>query len=659
MLQTLRDKTSGWIATLILGLLIIPFAFVGVNEYMGGGGDVPAARVKAPPSWWSSAPAFWPVSMLWQHADVTTKDFKDAFEQQRIQQRQQQGDGFDARQFESADNKRAVLEQLVNRKVLELAATRAGVTISDAAVRAAIASEPVFQVGGKFDGARYAQVLSSQVPPIKPSEFERQQRDGLQVSLIPTALDQSEFVTPKAMDQLFQLLGETRDISIAALDPPILEQKPLTDAEVKQWYDAHQADFRQPEQVKIEYVEIDGNALAAAQTPDEAALRKRYEDEKSRFMAPEQRLASHILITVPEGADAAAQKAAEDKAKALTEQANAPGADFAALAKANSQDPGSKDTGGDLGWVDRGMMVKPFEDALFSMQPGEIRGPVKTDFGYHVLKLREQRGGGQTKSFEQVREELVKEERAAAAERAYSDTAGKLVNEVLKNPTSLSDAAAAVNLKVQTLGPFSRGDAQGIAGVPAVQRAAFSEALIQDGTASDPIEIGPQHSVVIRVLQHTDEQARPLAQVKPQVEAAIRNDRAKKAAAEAAQKVLARVQKGESLQDVAKAENFQVNELPGLPRGAPVPSPAGNAAVFAAPAPKDGKPSAGKVALDDGRYAVFTVNKVTPGKTDEIPEAQRVQFGQQIARLQGNAVVEQYIKTMREGFKIEVHEDRL
>ncbi|MET0289167.1 MAG: peptidylprolyl isomerase, partial [Pseudoxanthomonas sp.] len=407
------------------------------------------------------------------------------------------------------------------------------------------------------------------------------------------------------------------------------------------------------------YIEIDGKALAASQAPDDAALRKRYDDEKARFMAPEQRLASHILITVPEGADAAAQKVAEDKVKSLTAQAKAPGADFAALAKANSQDPGSKDTGGDLGWVDRGVMVKPFEDALFSMQPGEIRGPIKTEFGYHVLKLREQRGGGETKSFEQVREELVKEEQTAASERAYNDTAGKLVNEVLKNPTSLVDAAAAINAKVQTLGPFSRADAQGIAANPAVQRAAFSESLMQDGTASDPIELEPQHSVVIRVLQHTDEQARPLEQVKPLVEAAIRNDRAKKAAADAAEKVLVRVQKGESLQDVAKAENFQVNELPGLPRGAPVPSPSGNAAVFAAPEPKDGKPSAGKVALDDGRYAVFTVNKITPGKTDEIPEAQRTQFGQQIARVQGNAVVEQYIKAMRAGFKIEVHEDRL
>lgn len=659
MLQKLRDKTSGWIATLVLGLLIIPFAFVGVNEYMTGGADAAVARVQAPPTWWKSAPSWWPVSLAWQHAEVTSEEFRAAFEQARAQQRQLQGDDFDPRRFETADNKRRVLEQLIDRRVLELAGSRAGVVISDGAVRDAIANDPSFQVAGKFDAARYAQLLAMQSPPLTPVAFEQQQRERLQMALVPQGIDESEFVTPKEMEQLFKLIGETRDITIAALPAPAADTAAVSDAEIQSWYTAHPADFRQPEQVTLEYVDVDGSKLAqSAPAVDEAALRKRYDEEKSRFVAPEQRLASHILIEVPAGADAAAQKAAEDKAAKLAAQAQAPGADFAALAKANSQDPGSKDQGGDLGWVDRGAMVKPFEDALFSMKAGEIRGPVKTEFGYHVLQLREVKGG-QGKSFEEVRAQLAQEENEAAAERSYNDIAGKLVNEVLKNPTSLAPAAAAVGLQVQPLGPFSRANAPGIAATPAVLRAAFSSALIEDGTASDPIEIAPRHSVVIRVVQHVPEQAQPLDKVRDTVIAAIRADRNAKAAAAAADAVLARIGKGETLQAVAAADKFQASDLPGVPRGAPMPSAAGNEAIFAAQAPKDGKPTPGKVKLEDGRYAVFTVNKVNEGDPGKIPEQQRSQFQQQIARMHGGSAVESYVKAMRSQFKISVQEERL
>ncbi|HEY5972973.1 MAG TPA: SurA N-terminal domain-containing protein, partial [Pseudoxanthomonas sp.] len=486
MLQKLRDKTSGWIATAVLGLLIIPFAFLGVNEYMTTGTDDAVAKVEAPPSWWQSAPAWWPVSALWQREEVTLEEFRVGFEQARQQQRQALGENFDPRQFETPENKLKVLEQLIDQKVLQLTAKRSGIVVSDAAVRQSIASEPAFQVDGKFDPARYSLMLSSQVPALTPAEFEKQQRDRLRMALIPQGISDSDFVTRKELDRLIKLLGETRDVALAALPAPAADTAAVSDAQIKAWYDGHAADFRQPESVTLEYVDVDGATLGvSAPAADEAALRQRYEQEKARFMIAEQRLASHILITVPADADAAVQKAAEQKAAALAAQAKQPGADFAALAKANSQDPGSKDTGGDLGFVDKGVMVKPFEDALFSMRTGEIRGPVKTDFGYHVLQLREIKAG-QGRSFEEVRDELAREQAEVDGERAYNDLAGRLVNEVLKNPTALGPAAKSVGLPVQRIGPFSRAGATGIAAHPAVLRAAFSDTLVQDGTVSDP-----------------------------------------------------------------------------------------------------------------------------------------------------------------------------
>ncbi|MEO6519333.1 MAG: SurA N-terminal domain-containing protein [Pseudoxanthomonas sp.] len=661
MLQKLRDKTSGWIATAVLGLLIIPFAFLGVNEYVGGGPDSAVAKVEAPPSWWQSAPGWWPLSMLWEHGEVTSEEFRAGFEQARQQQRQAMGERFDPREFETPENKLLVLERLIDQEVLALAAKRSGIVASDAVVRKVISQESAFQVDGKFSPSQYALMLSSQTPALSPVEFQNQIRKSMQEDLVPEGIRQSDFVTASEFGRLVKLLFETRDVTIVAVPVPAADAAAaaVTDAQAKAWYDSHKGDFKQGESVTLEYVEVDGAKLpAATAAPDEAALRKRYEEEKARFMSAEQRLASHILITVPADADAATRKAVEDKAGALAAQAKAPGVDFATLAKANTQDPGSRDSGGDLGWVDKGVMAKPFEDALFSMQPGEVRGPVKTDFGYHVLQLREIKAG-KGRSFEEVHDELAREQGDADGERAYNELAGRLVNEVLKNPTALGPAARTVGLPVQRIGPFSRATAAGIAANPAVLRAAFSDTLVQDGTTSDPIEIGPKHSVVIRVVQHTPEQAQPLAQVRDAVLAAIRADRSSKAAEAAADAILARIAKGETLQAIAAAGKLQTAEIPGIPRGQPVPSPEINQAIFEAQRPAQGKASAAKARLENGAYAVFVVNKVNEGDPAKLPEENRKQLQQQLVQVQGAGAVESFVKALRKNFKVTRNEARL
>ncbi|MDR7067343.1 peptidyl-prolyl cis-trans isomerase D [Pseudoxanthomonas japonensis] len=658
MLQKLRDKTSGWIASLILGLLIIPFAFVGVNEYVTGGTASDVALVEAPPTWWESAPQWWPVSTLWQREEVTQEDFRAAFEQARQQQRQALGEAFDPRDFESADNKRKVLDQLIDQKVLALGAKRAGIVVGDAAVQKMILGEPAFQVDGKFSPEQYQLLLSSQVPAISPLQFEEQQRDRLRMMLLPQAIGESDFVTDNEQARMWKLLGETRDIGIALLPPVAVDTAPVSDAQVKAWYDGHKNDFKQPERVSLEYLEINGATLPVTAAADEAALRKRYEAEKSRFMSPEQRVVAHILIAADAGADAATQKKAEEKAAALAKQARE-GADFAALARANSEDPGSKDAGGELpAFAKDGSMVKPFEDAAFAMQAGEIRGPVKSDFGYHVLLLK-QINAGTGRSFEEVRGELANEEASGERDRAFNELAGRVVNETLKNPTALAPAAEATGLPLQKIGPFSRDQPQGIAMVPAVLRAAFSDTLVQDGTISDPIEVAPNHSVVIRVSQHTPEQALPLDKARDAVVLAIRADRQEKVALAAADALIARVQKGESLAAISSADGLRFNELPGLRRGMPMPTAEANEAIFAAGRPAKGKVIAGKVALGDGAYAIFIVNKVVDGAIADMPAEERATMQQQLVQLNGGIATQAYVDAMRKRFKVKVFEERL
>ena len=340
------------------------------------------------------------------------------------------------------------------------------------------------------------------------------------------------------------------------------------------------------------------------------------------------------------------------------EEAKARGADFAALAKANSEDPGSRDSGGDLGWVERGAMVAPFEEALFAMQPGEVRGPVKTDFGFHVLQLRELKQGAQV-PFEQAREELAREQAQADRERAFSDLTGRLTDLAFQNPSSLAAAAEQVGLPVQKLGPFTRDDTVGIGASPEVKKAAFSEAMIQDGTASDPIELGPEHSVVVRVLEHTPEQPRPLAEVRDQVITAIRADRREKAAIAAADALVKRLQSGETMSAVATSVGAETAPLPGLPRGVPAPSPEANRAIFAVAAPGEGKPAAGRFSLPDGRQALFSVTAVHPGDPAELQAQQRDMLRNQFEQIDGGAAAEAYVRDVRKRFEVQVEESQL
>jgi len=657
MLQKLREKTSGWIAGTVLGLLTIPFAFFGMEQYLQQTTATWVAKIEAPPTWWEGAPHWWPARTLWQVEEIGADEFRQRFEQERQNERQARGDAFDSRAFEAAANKRRVLDDLIDERVLRMMAAREGIAIGDLQVRRAIEAIPAFQVDGRFDPQQYQLVLASQVPQRTPVQFQQLVREDLERTAIPQGLIDSAFATEAEVDRVLALLGETRDVSIAIMPAPSPDAGAVTAEEIQRWYDAHAAEFMAPETVTVEYVDIDGSAFAPPPATEEA-LKQRYEQEKARFQEPEQRLASHILVRVEEGADAAAQAAAKARAEALAQQARAPGADFAALARAESADTGSKDAGGDLGWVTKGMMEQPFEDALFAMEPGTVAGPVKTSFGWHVLQLREVKAGRQT-PFEEARAQLEREQLEADRERMFNELTGKLVDQVYRNPTSLASAAQAANLPVQRAGPFARGAAPGLLANAAVQRAAFSDTLIQDGTVSDPIEVGPNHSVLIRVVGHEAAHRRPLSEVAPQVIAAIRADRAAKAAAAAADALVAEIRGGKAFDEAAGARGLAATNVPELPRGLGLPDPASNEAVFAAPAPEQGKATVGKRVLDDGRIVVYQIRSVKPGDPKEATAEQRTTLRDQLARAAALEAVEGMVRDLRRRMRITVAEDRL
>jgi len=658
MLQTLREKMSGWIAIVIVALLCIPFAFFGMEQYLFQTGAGQPAKIEVQPSWWRSAPDLWPVrKLVWKSAEVTAEEFREAFENERRRRRELEGEAFDARAFESPEAKREVLEALIDRRVLQLAAQREGMVVGDGRVREAINAIPAFQVDGVFDQQRY--LISLQAQGYTPRMFEQLVRDDLQATLLAGQVARSAFTTDGEAERMLRLLAERRDVSFVVLPAPEPDTGAVEAQEIQAWYDAHRDRYRAPERVSIEYVVLDASDLPPISEPDEDTLRRRYEQEKARFVEPEQRLVSHILVPVEPGADAAAQQAAEEKARQIAAQAREPGADFAALARANPGDPGSAENGGDLGWIRQdGSMVKPFEDAAFAAAEGSISDPVRSEFGWHVLHVREVRSGHQA-AFEEVRDTLVAEVVQAERERAFGDLVGAFVDQVYRNPTELASAARQANLEMHTAGPFARGEGEGLVATPAVQRAAFSESLVQDGTASDPIEIDQDRSVVIRVTSHEPERALTVAEARDAIVAAIRADRARKAVEAEADAMLAQIAGGKTLQEVADARSLQLQDIKGMPRGAPVPTAAAAEAYFKAPEPAEGEVSTGKIMLEDGAVVVFAVEKVTPGDPAEAQEAERQMFRQQMAGLLGREDADTLLRELRRQMRITVSEAQL
>ncbi|MEQ1514143.1 MAG: peptidyl-prolyl cis-trans isomerase [Lysobacteraceae bacterium] len=660
MLQALREKSSGWIATVILGLLIIPFAFFGVEQVFSQRGETFAAKIEAPPTWWRSAPDWWLVrKAFWQKEEVSVDDFRSAFERVRQNQRASAGENFNVSEFESIDNKRRILELLVDERVMRMSTEREGFAIGDAQVRRAIEAIPDFQVDGKFDLQRYRLMLASRAPAMTAKQFDQQIREDLKQQMLARQLQSSAFVTNAEGLRLIALLGEKRDVSYAALPAPPADTAPVAATEIASWYKAHPEDFRSPETVSIEYVDIDGAALPLPAAIDENSLKAQYEQDKARFVEPEQRLTSHILVKVDAGADAVARKAAEAKAQDILQKVKAAGADFAALARQYSEDGGSKDGGGDLGWISKnGQMIKPFEDAVFATAAGTISGPIKTDFGWHIIQVRETKPGHE-KPFEEARPELERMLAETARERAYNDLTGMLVDEVLKSPTTLAPAARAAKLPVQKLGPFARGQGTGIAANPAVLRAAFSEDLKQNHQVSDPIEIAPNHSVLIRVVEHTPDRVQPLDKVGSQVVAAVRADRARKAMEAEGEAVLARLKKGESLAAIATEKKWILTNMPGIPRGAPTPTAEANEAYFQVSAPAAGKRSPGKILSQDSQMIVFEVTKVAQGDNTEITPEIRANFLRELAPRIGEQDALSVGKAQRKRMKVQIAEDRL
>ncbi|MBL8481410.1 MAG: peptidylprolyl isomerase, partial [Rhodocyclaceae bacterium] len=541
------------------------------------------------------------------------QEFMNALREQQDLMRSRLGKDYDPAMFDRPEVRRAVLDQLIARRLQQLQAKRDHLSVSDAQVGEFVRSMPQLQQDGVFSAERYQQLL--QARGMNAATFEQRLRGDLVLSQQIAGLANSGFVPAPLVERWASLQGELREVSESVVDPrQFLQQVTLEADAAKKFYEQNRKTFATPEQVKVDYLVLSPDALMPAIEVPEAELRDYYSKNQSRYATVEQRSASHILIALPKGASAEVRKAAQDKAAALLKQVRADPKRFGKLARENSDDPGSKANGGDLGFFERGMMVKPFADAVFGLaKAGDIADLVESEFGFHVIQLT-----GVTpskgKKFEEARAEILAQLKQAAAAKRFAELAESFKNTVYEQADSLAPAEQVTKLKSQQSAWLEKGrPAQGVLNNDKLMAAVFSDDAIKNKRNTEAIEVAPKMLVAARVTEHKPAAEIPFEQVTARIENQLKLEQARKLARQDGEAKLAELQKG------AKVDlNWgPVNKISRAAAQGPVADLVN--AVFRLPTDK--LPGYTGGALPNGAYGIYKVVSVAKDAEASGPSA--------------------------------------
>jgi peptidyl-prolyl cis-trans isomerase D len=622
MLQQIRDKISGVFAAVFLGAIAVVFIFWGIRFES----SATAAAVKV------------------NGERIPLEVIRKAW-QNRQQQLEQMLRNELPEDLKKSEQQR-LLDEHIRRELVRQQAEKLGYRVSDRKLAESVYQIEALQVDGKFSRDRYAALLRQQ--GLSEAQFERDLREDLEIGEITNGIAVSAFTTPGEVARRQALEGELRDVEHATIPmAAFLERAVVTPDQVAKWYDDHKQEYMTPESVDLQYVEIKLADIAAGVSVSDEALHKYYDEVAAeRYSTTEERRARHILIET--GADAAAAK---QRAEALLARVKA-GEDFAKLARENSDDPGSKEQGGELGWAGRDAFVAPFADALFALEPGHVSDIVTTQFGYHIIELEEVRPATQ-RPFDDVRAELEGDYRREQAQSKFYELSQQLADESFAALTELESVGQKLGLPVNTVQGFTREGAAPFAGEKSVIEAAFSPDVVEQRQNSQPVSIGDDRVVVLRVTDHKEPVQRPLEDVKTDIETSLRADSARQAARGAAEAAATKVQSGSTLvAALADLRNVTVERTTLQRTDAELPRELVTA-VFAAPRPASGRRQAGTAGLPSGDAAVFVIDEVRAGTLPDAADAAELgEHLQQGARLAGASELSAYVAGLERTAKI-------
>jgi peptidyl-prolyl cis-trans isomerase D len=638
VIQALRDNIPKWITGLILGLLVIPFAFWGINSYFTASADNSAAVVNGDP--------------------ISPGDYQRAYQGQYARLQQYYGQAFRPELIDEKRLHQQVLDNLISETLLNQQVAKDHYAVGDAQLVDAIQKMPQFQVGGKFSAQAYRATLAAS--GMTPEEFERRDREGIVVGQFQSSVADSAIATPAELAAATGVRAQQRDVAYLLVSSKrFLATAQASDAEVEAYYKAHQADFMTPEKVTLAYAELDEAQLAKQMQPSDADLQVLYQQQIDKYRQDETRDARHILIKV-EGDDPKVDAAAKGKAEDVLRQIKA-GGDFAKLAEKYSDDPGSAKQGGELGDVSRGIMVKPFEDALFAIaKTDDIAGPVRTQFGYHIIQL-EAVHAAVVKPFAEVKPQLLADFQKKQADDKYFALGDQLANLAYEHPDTLDEVSKQLNLPIQTVADVTRDAGEGVGANPDVRKAAFSEQVLTQGNNSEPVPVGTNHVVVVRVKGHVPSEAMPLAQVKDKITALVKQQHAADATAKLAASLLDGLKKGQDPAAAAKSTGAGVSLVsPGfVGRNQQGIAPEILSAAFGATQPSTGVKSYASAHLAGGDEAVVMVNAVKPGDASALPDQARKMALAALSREDGSAEFAAYLAFLKKKAEIEINQKNI
>lgn len=575
MLQNIRDNSQGWIAKTIIGIIVMLLALTGFEAiFNAASNNQNAAEVNG--------------------EEISRYDLDQAMNMQRRQLAQQLGQDFDASLLDDRLLRDSALGSLIDRMLLLQSAKNANFAFSSEALDQLILQTPEFQVDGAFSAARFDQVI--QQMGYSRLQFRQLLEQEMLIGQLRAGISGTGFVTDQQVDNFARLEMQTRDFATLTL-PAQQEAIEVGDEQIKEYYEANADRFRTPEQVIVEYVELKKESFFDQVEVSDEELQELYQKQIANLA--EQRRAAHILIET--GGELSDDEAKVKIDEIATRVKN--GDDFAAVAKEASQDPGSANEGGDLGFAGPGVYDPAFEDALYALNEGEVSAPVKSEFGWHIIKLLGVQSP-EVPAFESLKPQLVRELKAQQVEQRFVETSKQLEDSAFE-ASDLAQPAQELGLMVQTTEAFGRDGGEGITANRQVIQAAFSDEVLVDGANSSVIELDPDTSIALRVKEHLKPAAIPLADVREDIVQQLQRSLAAEAARAKGEQLLADLRKGQ------QPDDGQWQAVEAATRSQEGVAPALLQAVFRMPRPEQqDKPSYSGVALSNGDYAVVRLNGV-------------------------------------------------
>ncbi|WP_016701943.1 SurA N-terminal domain-containing protein [Pseudomonas chlororaphis] len=580
MLQNIRDNSQGWIAKTIIGVIVALMALTGFDAiFQATSTSQDAAKVNG--------------------EEITQNELSQAVDMQRRQLMQQLGKDFDASLLDEKLLREAALKGLIDRKLLLQGAENSKFAFSEAALDQVILQTPEFLVDGKFSPERFDQVIRQL--GYSRMQFRQMLAQEMLIGQVRAGLAGSGFVTDAQVLAFARLEKQTRDYASLTIkaDPAAVK---LTDDEVKAYYDEHAKEFMSPDQVVIDYLELKKASFFDQVSVKDEELQALYQKETANLS--EQRRAAHILIEVNDKVNEAQAKAKIEEIQARL----AKGESFEALAKEFSQDPGSANNGGDLGYAGPGVYDPAFEEALYALNKDQVSAPVRTGFGFHLIKLLGVEAP-EVPSFASLKDKLTRELKTQQVEQRFVEATKQLEDSSFE-ASDLAQPAQELKLTVHTSAPFGREGGEGIAANRAVIQAAFSPEVLDEGANSTAIELDPETVVVLRAKEHRKPEQLPLESVASSIRTQLAKEHASAAAKAKADALIASLREGKTaLKAPVDGQNWKVSEA--VTRGQEGVEPIVLQALFrmAKPAAKD-KPTFSSVTLPNGSLVVLQLNGV-------------------------------------------------